>query len=258
MFGEPPPDIAADTDGLPPMRARLVRFFAWLAALRADRDEKEAGRHAFLRAMGAPVVTEAEITELVASEKMSWVRHILALGSSPTAAPPPTRGYEREQLLARLQGEQHDREVAIAGYDEVVRQIEHCDAEISMLQTRLPDFVRDAVEERGDQELASRYVRAIAELEAATRAAAGLGVALGPRSLFRNQFDADDIRIALPNFHFRSAPWYRGGETVRLDAPLRPEVKVSKAEAIAASAPYAELTKLWSRDPRAEPNKEPS
>ena len=44
---------------------------------------------------------------------------------------------------------------------------------------------------------------------------------------------------------------------VRLDAPLRPEVKVSKAEAQAASAPYAELTKLWSRDPRAEPKDTP-
>ena len=106
-----------------------------------------------------------------------------------------------------------------------------------MLESRLPDVVRDAVLERGDQELASRYVTAIAELEAATRAAAGLGVALGPRSLFRNQFDADDIRIALTNFGFPSAPWYRGGEMVRLDAPLRPEVKVSRAEAQAASAP---------------------
>ena len=252
MFGEAPDVVEADTEGLPPMRARLVRFFAWLDVLRAARDEKEAARHAFLRSMNAPVVTEAEITELVASDKMSWVRHILSLSSQPTAAPPPTRGYEREQLLARLQGEQHDREVALAGYDEVVRQIEHCDAEISMLQTRLPDFVRDAVEERGDQELAGRYVAAIAELEAVTRQAAGLGVALGARCLFRNQFDADDIRMSLTNFHFRSAPWYRGGEMVRLDAPLRPEIKVDRAEAIAASAPYVELTKLWSRDPRAE------
>ena len=255
MFGEPP-DLGADTEGLPPMRARLVRFFAWLDALRTDRDEKEAGRRAFLRAQGAPAVTAAEITELVASEKMSWVRHILGLATDPKAAPPPTRGYEREQLVARLQGEQHDRDVALAGYDEVCRQIAHLDAEISMLQTRLPDFVRDAVMERGDQELAGRYVAAITELEDVTKQAAGLGVALGPRSLFRNQFDADDIRIALTNFAFPSAPWYRGGEMVRLDAPLRPEVKVSKAEAIAAAAPYAELTKLWASDPRAEPTKD--
>ena len=87
LFGEPPDVVEADTEGLPPMRARLVRFFAWLAALRADRERKETGRHAFLRSMNAPVVTEAEITELVASDKMSWIRHILSLGSSPTRRP---------------------------------------------------------------------------------------------------------------------------------------------------------------------------
>ena len=197
MFGEPPDNIEADTDRAC-RRCALVWCGSRPGSLRSalTATQKEAGRHAFLASMGAPVVTEAEITELVASRQDGWVRHIFSLASHPTAAPPPTRGYEREQLLARLQGEQHDREVALAGYDEVVRQIEHCDAEICMLETRLPDFVRDAVEERGDQELAGRYVAAIAELEDVTRQAAGLGVALGPRSLFRDQFDADDIRIA--------------------------------------------------------------
>jgi hypothetical protein len=204
LFGEPPDDIDADVTGLPPMRARLVKFTAWIAALRADRDQKEAGRHAFLRAMGAPVVTQQQIDELRQGEKQGWIRHILGLASDPKAAPPPTRAFEREQLLTKLAGDEHDREVAVAGYDAVVALIAHLDDEIRMLESRLPDAVRDAVEERGDQDLAARYVEAIAELEDVTRQAAGLSVALGPRSLFRDQFVADDIRILLPNFN--SAP----------------------------------------------------
>lgn len=38
--GEPPADLDVDTAGLPPQRARLVRFDAWLAAMNEELDRR--------------------------------------------------------------------------------------------------------------------------------------------------------------------------------------------------------------------------
>lgn len=48
MDGEPPDDIEVNTESLPPQRARLMRFCAWLDAKRADLDSMEAGRATYL------------------------------------------------------------------------------------------------------------------------------------------------------------------------------------------------------------------
>jgi len=44
LDGEPPAAIEVGAEGLPPQRARLVRFRAWWDAKRADLDSMEAGR----------------------------------------------------------------------------------------------------------------------------------------------------------------------------------------------------------------------
>jgi hypothetical protein len=43
---------------LPPARARLARFAAWLAALKAELSAAEQGRAQFLRELDVPAVTE--------------------------------------------------------------------------------------------------------------------------------------------------------------------------------------------------------
>src|SRR5947209_3485090 len=65
--GEPPDDVEADTEGLPPQRARLVRFAAWLGHLEQQLADLERGREAYLESMGAPTLTQSKLDALISA-----------------------------------------------------------------------------------------------------------------------------------------------------------------------------------------------
>jgi hypothetical protein len=73
LTSEPPDDVTADTDGMSPMRARLVRFVAWVASLEAEHAALAEGRANYLKAQRIPEITAAALKKLADEGKTGLV-----------------------------------------------------------------------------------------------------------------------------------------------------------------------------------------
>jgi hypothetical protein len=250
-----PPDaealgIASKVRSLPPARARLCRFQAWIASLKAELEQAEAGRARFLQQMEVPAVTDASLQALVAEDKQGFVKWLLRGGSVTRQH---TREFEHQFLQAKLKVNTYDAQIARDGLPEVEFRIDVLHHQIEILEERHEQFVHTALIEHA-QAAAQKYQAAIAALEDAIAPLLGLAsVAGGARPLtsrdaFYFTYAGDlSFKAQVPRFNFGSDPEAKG------PPPPYPAVNVPLARIADGAVPWRNLAQMWRVDPYATP-----
>lgn len=252
--GEPPDDLDVDTAGLPPMRARLARYQAWVSGKRAELEQAKQARPHLVAAQGKPAETEARRAAMKAEDEKALLEWALNKVADPDFAEPRpvARSFEAEQIRKQFAQDEHAAAVALEALAKLDATVARLERELPALEVRSNEFLHDALLEHADEMLARKYVAQIDELQRTATALFGLNVIVRGRGGFRGAYADDEVEIGLPIFDLPAFPWHRG-ETVRLDAPRRPELKVTAQQAQRAAEPWRDLARLWRADPRAEP-----
>jgi hypothetical protein len=235
--GEPPGDLDVDTYGVPPQRARLARYQAWLVRTQAELEALTAGRARFLESMGAPAVTEEKIAALIESDRLGLVSWMRAGAAGITPAQIQT--FERQRLEETLANDRHAAEVARGALDQVEREVRDKRQQLEALEQRRDKFAQDAVVEvveaiGAEYRKQARAMREVlVQLMGANAAIAALGFAGNTPT---------DVTVRLPGFRL---------------GPIRErhahDIQIAKREIQTAAGPWRQLLRLWADDARASP-----
>lgn len=244
---EPPDTVVADTDGLSPMRARLVRFVAWLTALQAEHDALSAGRAKYLAEIGLPAMTEAAIKKLVADDKSGL---LAMMGGSVTKH--QLRSAERAKLTEKLAADVHAAEVASSAIQAVDDKLDQLSAQIDVLKSRHRSFVADVVQEVVADVVGSKLVEQANALQASEIAILGAHAAVQTLRGFTHQMR--DVRVTLPQPFF-SVPGIGGATAtpgmVVVGAPVGHEINMPVHAQMAAKQRWADLGTALMTNPSA-------
>lgn len=240
---EPPDDLKVDVRGLLPQRARLVRFEAWQADLKAKLDALRAGRERYLELLGVAVRTEAKIAEIVEADRTGLLDAMRAGGAF---SPPKLRAHERAQLEAKLPADRHEAELAVAAVADAEREIAVLQKQIEVLAGRRQRFVYDALlEYAGAEGVGPAYAAAVEQVQDRMAELLGLAHVVGGHGgYFRSHRDEIAADVAMPKFNLPGIPGYVG-ETIKLGQPTGPRIAVTAARARKAAEPWAVLAKPW-------------
>jgi hypothetical protein len=159
---EPPDDLDVDTTNLSPMRARLVRYHAWVVDLERQHEQLVTGRSAYLQAMGVPAATQAAIDKLIKQDRDGLIGLIAAGGK---ISKPQLRDHERRALEAKLEKDSHAAEISRQAMDEIDSQIATLEQQIPVLHGRRNEFVADALTEHCQMTDGARLVAEGAALQ---------------------------------------------------------------------------------------------
>jgi len=238
LTGEPPDDMNVDTAGLPPQRARLARYQAWVARTKAELDALETGRARFLESVGAPAVTEEKIAALIESDRLglvSWMR-----SGAAGITPAQIRSFERQKLEEALDGDRHASEVAKAALDDVEREIRERRQQAEALEQRRDAFANDAVIEVVEA-IGAQYRRQAEEMHETLTQLLGANAAIGTLGYMESL--PKGVKVRLPTFKLSSlGAWRDFG------------IEVDRREIQIASGPWRQLARLWAEDARAAPS----
>lgn len=233
--GDPPSAeaLGVDVAGLPPSRAALIRFAAWVAAVTSELEALERGRDEFARQIGVPAVTQAELDALIEKDKsgfLSWLR-----SGANKSERPELEAYKREQLQARLAGEGHEATVARDAVAEVERLIETTTKGVEILKGRHARFARAVLVEDAKANLLTEYRQSADRLQAIVRELQGLAHIAGDIGGFvPGAYRPDTFEVKLPAF---------GG--VRPNFDITPDITEN------AARPWRTMVKALVADPRA-------
>jgi hypothetical protein len=242
-------ELDVDVDGLPPARARLVRFAAWQRSLQEQLDSQETGRAAFMEQMGAPARTEEKIAQLIEADTSNFLRWLRNGAAALTK--PQVRAFEREALEKRLAGDHHEAEIARAALKRLEEDAAVLRRQIEILRRRQPDLVRDVLLEEASAGAGARYEAARQAMEAALTELLGLAHVVGGHRNYRSQwFTSQDASIPLPSFQLPGLPGYRGGLTVKLDDSQRPAINVTDKQSREAAVAWRDRLHALAHDPR--------
>lgn len=237
--------LGIDTAGLPPQRARLVRYVAWCDRCRQELQELEAARAAYLTAMGVPVVTEERLRTLIESDTSNYLAWIKS--RAPALTKTQARSFEREQLEQKLAGDRHAAEVARGAIAQLEAEIDQKREQLPNLEERHRAFVLDAVLEQADQ-LGAVYRRQADEMRETIISLLGLGVVARGRNGYRHHLAPSDVEVLLPEFGLPSLPKIPG---------KRFGIRIAEHAAKAAASPWQDLVRRWTDDPRADAGFDP-
>lgn len=248
---EPPEIAAALTNGLSPMRARLVRFVAWLAALEAEHASLVTGRGKYLTSMGVPQMTEAAIRKLIAEDKTGLLSMIASGG---TASKHQMRSAERAKLAAKLAADQYAASIAESALVEAEARTDALTKQIEVARGRHGAFVADAIEEAAVERDGKRLAEAAQTLRDLQLKV--LGAEVATKQLRGVHHQPGHVKIDLPSPSFRipgisgatDKPGYViSGSPVGM-APLEMSVQAQIAE----SRIWLDWAKQLMADPRAK------
>jgi hypothetical protein len=155
---EPPGEDSADAS---PMRARLIRYVAWLSALEHEHTALIEGRTAYLTAQKVPTLTKQAIADLIKQDKSGLVA--LMAGGGKHISQHTLRGHERKLLAEKLSRDEHAAATATEALIEVEGKIDALAKQIEVVRSREGEFVADALQEHL---VATTGARIIAEAEA--------------------------------------------------------------------------------------------
>jgi hypothetical protein len=239
---EPPgaEELGVDVAGLPPARARLARFIAWIERTRRELQDMTDGRARLLEEAGVPAVTEKKIRELVDNDTMGLVSWMRAGAKAPSER--EIRKFERAQLEEKLKGDRHAAEVARAALDAIEVEIEGKRRQLTELEGRREDFAADAVLEHADA-VGAAYLLKVDELRDLLGRLNGLAVVLRNYRRYRPSGGPAETPIPLPSFGLPSFGAPRPGFTLKIDP--------SAEDMQAAARPWRELLKRWGTDAHA-------
>jgi hypothetical protein len=257
---EPPEaaELAIEVDNLPPMRARLVRFAAWVSGLQKRLSDLEQGRGAFLKSIGVPTLTEKAIDDLIAKDK---TRFLQWLQEGARLAKPVARAFEREQLQEKLKADTHECEVARSALAQAEDEIEVLHRQIATLEKRRAKFVNAALIEHANT-VGAEYVAAIAVLTDKLASLLGLasvagwaGGVEGDERFYRTfATDVSFEAVALPRFGLSTVPGSFDATNHVWSGTGRPAIEVPRDRVRESAKPWKQLADLWTKDARAEPS----
>lgn len=232
--GDPPEadGLGIDVTSLPPARAMLARFAAWLNATRAELDQLETGRARLLETLGVPALTAARIKELVESDTTRFLNWMAAGGAGLTIE--AARSFERAELDRKLIQGEHQAEIARTALDRAEFKIDVLRKAVAALESRHEGFARDALIEHAAPLIAD-YEAAAARLSDTLRPLLSLGAVVGARGRFRDPMAPNTIDLHLPGF-----------------AGVRPAIAIDEADLRKESALWRTRVSALMRDPGAE------
>jgi hypothetical protein len=221
---EPPSDLAVDTRGLPPARARLARFIAWAQSERAALERLNAGRREIAKRIAAgeaEVQREAAAVDADAQSIVESVRRGIAWSFDAFRPRPVEVGPALSVEKAAL--------------GKISASIETKRAEIASIEDRQKPALRAAL-----IETAKSIVR---DYESALRAAAEAAARLEGLSVFLEQGRQGRTVGAMPAFRLI------GDETDERPVP------VSSTAIQATARVWRAFAETLAADPRADVTK---
>lgn len=204
---EPPALPAAVTNGMLPMRARLLAYTRWIADLETELERLTAGRAAWLEKQGVPALTKAKIAALIKSDT-DGIISLMSQNGAPSDL--QLRSHERKLLSEKLSRDQHAAETADAAIQAVDIKLSELTVQIAILKNRHAEFCADVIQEHllltaaADQ---NRQVDVLRETEIKV-----LGGYAAVQSLRGLVSEPRHQRIALPSIRMAGESWVTGND----------------------------------------------
>ena len=193
---EPPEIAAALTNGLSPMRARLVRFVAWVESLQAEHDLLVAGREQYLTSMGIAPATAASLAALIKADKTGLIEAMSQGGKGLSQH--QLRSHERARLEAKLVNDQHQAEISKAALVEVEAKIDALEKQIETVRSRHKSFVADALAEAVAASAGANLITKMDALHAGALTVMGAHGALQRLRGLRNENRRREVALPTP------------------------------------------------------------